>query len=67
MTITPDGIIAAAERELEAHPVTPKGKPITAWERRAQTIVKTIDLVNTHEDRVNKLEEALGELRSRPF
>lgn len=64
MTITPDGIDAAANREKEFHPTTREGKPITAWERRARTLK-----ILTQE--VNRLSQELAllkkELNNRPF
>lgn len=79
MTITPDGLLAAAEREKEAHPTLPNGKPITAWDRRAQTLNKTVQRVNDHDVRLlewdaifadgllDRIESKLDDLLSRPF
>lgn len=55
MTIAPDGIRAAADRESEFHP-TKGSKPITAWQRRADTLEATVAAVNNLEARVAELE-----------
>ena len=62
--IVPDGISAAAQREGEFHPTSPKGQPITSWKRRADTLEKTIAEVNALRAELDKLKE---ELRVRPF
>jgi len=72
--ITPDGIAAAANREAEAHPVDAKGKPITAWARRRDTLEATIAETNALRVELDaaKVDVAeakalLEELKSRPF
>lgn len=69
--IEPDGIRAAAARELELHPLDSKGKPISAWERRAETIGKTIDSVNEQGASLTALEDDYKafkeDISSRPF
>lgn len=59
MTIAPDGIKAAAARELEAHPTALDGKPITAWDRRAVTLGATISEVNALRIQVDALSAEL--------
>lgn len=56
MTLVPDGVQAAADRELDFHPTTESGKPISAWSRRAATIDALVDAVNDLTDRVAALE-----------
>lgn len=74
MTITPDGIRAAAEREKEFHPTRPNGSKITAWERRAVTLEATVDEINQLSDELETIKAdvaeakaALEALKSRPF
>jgi hypothetical protein len=62
--IIPDGIFAAAEREVEFHPKTLSGKPISAWERRGTTLAKTIAEVNKLRSELDALREMIA---SRPF
>lgn len=62
--IKPDGIIAASQRETQFHPKTAEGKPITAWDRRGQTLYATIVEVNSLR---HDLEEMKKVLSSRPF
>lgn len=62
--IRPDGIQAAAAREVAFHPTTYDDKPITAWARRADTLVATIAEVNSLREDLDRLKE---ELASRPF
>jgi hypothetical protein len=62
--ITPDGIIAAADREAQLHPKSDAGKPITAWERRGKTLYNTVVEVNNLR---HELEEMKQVLKSRPF
>lgn len=62
--ITPDGIIAAADREDDFHPVTDKGKPITAWQRRGKTLYDAVVEVNNLRQELDELKEVLA---SRPF
>lgn len=64
--IFPDGITAAAELEDTFHSRTPRGRPISAWERRGKTLVKTIERVNTHDLKLAKLEERLAAVEARP-
>ncbi len=64
MSIVPDGIDAAAEQELKAHPTTPVGKAITAWKRRAETIKATVAETNRLR---SELDQLRGELSARPF
>jgi len=56
MSITPDGIQAAADREDEFHPESLAGKPITAWQRRAATTKALVDAANEHAARLAALE-----------
>lgn len=69
--IQPDGIRAAAAREVELHPLNAEGKPISAWERRAETIGKTIDSVNEQGASLTALEKDYAafkeDINSRPF
>lgn len=62
--IVPDGIAAAALQEAELHPKTAKGKPITAWNRRRDTLIGAIAEVNRLSKELSKLKE---DLSSRPF
>lgn len=66
VTIPPDGIIAAAERELDFHPITDKGKPITAWERRGKTLYDTVIEVNNLRDELDQLKARLAAVEARP-
>ena len=55
--IVPDGIRAAATREKEFHPKANdlKQTPISAWDRRAETLEATIAAVNRHEEAIAAL------------
>ncbi len=64
MSTNTDGIVAAAEREIELMPKTAKGTVITAWKRRAQTLVKAIGRIDKLDKDVAKIKE---ELARRPF
>jgi hypothetical protein len=65
MTIQPDGIQAAADREQAVHPTHEQsGKPITAWQRRADTLNTVVGEVNELRSELDELKEAI---RSRPF
>jgi hypothetical protein len=65
MTIQPDGIQAAADREKAVHPNhESSGKPITAWQRRADTIEAVVAQSNENARKLAELEEVL---KSRPF
>lgn len=59
VTLTTDGIDAAAVRETEFHPKTAGGSQITAWSRRATTLKATVN-------KVNDLERRLAEMEARP-
>ena len=63
-----DGVQAAADREVEFHPIRvfPNGTeaPISAWQRRADTIKALTAEVNLLRDEVDALKEAV---RNRPF
>lgn len=61
--IKPDGIDAAAQREVEFHPKA-GNTVITAWKRRATTLKKTIAETNALRAELDALKE---ELRARPF
>lgn len=69
--IKPDGIVAAADREKEFHPASMGGTTITAWDRRAKTLVSAIDVVNSLNILATttalELAELKKELASRPF
>jgi hypothetical protein len=71
MTITPDGVRAARDKETKFHPTNPDGSPITAWARRTTTLEKTIAEVNKLRDELDGLRADLvrlrGDLVSRPF
>lgn len=66
--IVPDGVQAAADRELEFHPTRtfPNGKtaPISAWSRRATTIEALVDETNALR---KELDELKARLESIPF
>lgn len=61
MTIAPDGVRAAADREAELHPTNTAGKPITAWSRRATTIEEAVAEINRLRAEVDELKEVLAE------
>jgi len=57
MSITPDGIQSAADREDKLFRLNPKtSEPYTAWQRRAATIEAVVAAVNDHEARLAALE-----------
>lgn len=58
-----DGLIAAAERELEFHPKA-SNKPITAWRRRQDTLLRHANAIEATEKKLKALEDTLA---SRPF
>jgi len=64
MSIIPDGIQAAADREDEFHPTSLTGRPVSAWQRRAATIKALAAAANEHETRLAALE---GKLANIPF
>jgi hypothetical protein len=70
--ILPDGIQAAADREKQFHPkVLPAGTPISAWQRRADTLIEAIGEVNRLRGDLGEVERELaalkGALVQRPF
>jgi hypothetical protein len=71
MALKPDGIQSAADREKEFHPTRSGGSPITAWQRRAETLTALVEQSNAlvlEVQRIGVEIDALkGALESRPF
>jgi hypothetical protein len=64
MALSFDGIYSARDREVDFHPTGKAGTKITAWDRRAATLVDTIKEVNDLRSDLDKLKV---DLTRRPF
>jgi len=64
MALKFDGIYSARDREVEFHPIAKSGSKITAWDRRADTLIDTIKEVN---DLRSDLDRLKVDLTRRPF
>jgi hypothetical protein len=63
-----DGLVAAADREVDFHPKQLNGKTvITAWKRRQDTLIRHADAIEALEKRTAELDARLKQVESSPF
>lgn len=63
-----DGIVSAANREVDFHPKQLDGKTvITAWKRRQGTLIRHADAIESLERKVAELEKKIEQGATLPF